>query len=125
MNLSKISLLSSAYLSFRIKSKLLILFRCTHKLDNNLTSFHFTCNNGSFIYYNHPDDDLPSTLPPICSLIQLPVHKTRKSNDLFHSFEGSIYLSLIGERNFRFLSNRLPLFNFSLCFSFILLTKVK
>ncbi|KAH9746731.1 protein kinase domain-containing protein [Citrus sinensis] len=78
-----LSLPSSASLSFEIKSKL-SLFRCTDKLDNNLTSFHSTCNNSSFIYYNHPDDALPSILPPNCSLIQLPVNKTRKPDVLFN-----------------------------------------
>ncbi|KDO76912.1 hypothetical protein CISIN_1g0479692mg, partial [Citrus sinensis] len=78
------SLPSSASLSFYVKSKLLSLFRCTDKLDNKFTSFNSTCNSSSFIYYNHPDDDLPSILPPNCSLIQLPVNKTRKSGDLFN-----------------------------------------
>lgn len=78
-----LSLPSSSFLSFHFKSNL-SLFRCTHKLDNNLTSFHFTCNNDTFIYYNHPDDDLPSILPPNCSRIQLPVNNTRKSDNLFN-----------------------------------------
>ena len=78
-----LTLPTSASLSFRIKSNL-SLFRCTDKLDNNFISFNSTCNSSSFIYYNHPDDDLPSILPPNCSLIQLPVNKTRKSGDLFN-----------------------------------------
>ncbi|KAL9453281.1 hypothetical protein AB3S75_008978 [Citrus x aurantiifolia] len=77
------SLPSSASVSFHIKSNL-SLFRCTDELEKKLTSFHSTCNSSSFIYYNHPDDDLPSILPPNCSLIQLPVNKTRKSGNLFN-----------------------------------------
>ncbi|KAK9223211.1 hypothetical protein WN944_011653 [Citrus x changshan-huyou] len=72
-----LSLPSSASLSFEIKSKL-SLFRCTDKFDYDLTTFQPTCNNSCFLYYNQPDEALPSILPPNCSLIQLPVNKTRK-----------------------------------------------
>ncbi|ESR61663.1 hypothetical protein CICLE_v10014868mg [Citrus x clementina] len=78
-----LTLPTSASLSFEIKSKL-SLFRCTDKLEKNLTRFDFTCNHSSYIYYNYPDVALPSILPPNCSLIQLPVNKTRKSGDLFN-----------------------------------------
>ncbi|GAY47590.1 hypothetical protein CUMW_105540 [Citrus unshiu] len=86
-----------ASLSFHIKSNL-SLFRCTHKLEKNLTSFHFTCNHSSFIYYNHPDDALPSILPPNCSLIQLPVNKTRKSGDLFNMLTSVFSLQVVVDR---------------------------
>ena len=78
-----LTLPTSASLSFDIKSNL-SLFRCTDKLEKKLTSFNSTCNHSSFIYYNHPGEALPSILPPNCSLIQLPVNKTRKSGDLFN-----------------------------------------
>ncbi|KAH9795080.1 protein kinase domain-containing protein [Citrus sinensis] len=78
-----LSLPSSASLSFEIKSKL-SLFRCTDKFDYDLTTFQPTCNNSCFLYYNQPDEALPSILPPNCSLIQLPVNKTRKPGDLFN-----------------------------------------
>ncbi|KAJ4709893.1 Receptor-like protein kinase [Melia azedarach] len=49
---------SSPLLSFDIKSNL-TLFKCPTNLDNKPTNFSLNCRD-SFIYYNHPDADLPS-----------------------------------------------------------------
>lgn len=81
---------SSPLLSFDIKSNL-TLFKCPTNLDNKPTNFSLNCRD-SFIYYNHPDADLPSLPSPQCSLIQLPLNNIQDATDLFSMLTGVFLL---------------------------------
>ncbi|XP_024046284.1 LEAF RUST 10 DISEASE-RESISTANCE LOCUS RECEPTOR-LIKE PROTEIN KINASE-like 1.1 isoform X3 [Citrus clementina] len=89
-----ISLPSSPSISFEIQSYL-TLFKCPKILGNIPMNFKMSCDD-SMIYYNHPDDDDLPSLPPRCSLIQLPVavSKTRYASDLFRLLTGNFSLKV-------------------------------
>lgn len=89
-----ISLPSSPSISFEIQSYL-TLFKCPKILGNIPMNFNMSCDD-SMIYYNHPDDDDLPSLPPQCSLIQLPVavSKTRYASDLFDLLTGNFSLKV-------------------------------
>ncbi|GAY47599.1 hypothetical protein CUMW_105600 [Citrus unshiu] len=89
-----ISLPSSPSISFEIQSYL-TLFKCPKILGNIPMNFKMSCDD-SMIYYNHPDDDDLPSLPPQCSLIQLPVavSKTRYASDLFRLLTGNFSLKV-------------------------------
>ncbi|XP_052291028.1 rust resistance kinase Lr10-like isoform X2 [Citrus sinensis] len=59
-------------------------------------NFNMSCDD-STIFYNHPDDDDLPSLPPQCSLIQLPVaaSKTRYASDLFRLLTGNFSLKVL------------------------------
>ncbi|KDO76918.1 hypothetical protein CISIN_1g043925mg [Citrus sinensis] len=90
-----ISLPSSPSISFKILSNL-TLFKCPTILGNIPMNFNMSCDD-STIFYNHPDDDDLPSLPPQCSLIQLPVaaSKTRYASDLFRLLTGNFSLKVL------------------------------
>ncbi|GAY47591.1 hypothetical protein CUMW_105550 [Citrus unshiu] len=90
-----ISLPGSPSISFEILSNL-TLFKCPTILGNIPMNFNMSCDD-STIFYNHPDDDDLPSLPPQCSLIQLPVaaSKTRYASDLFRLLTGNLSLKVL------------------------------
>ncbi|KAJ4709895.1 LEAF RUST 10 DISEASE-RESISTANCE LOCUS RECEPTOR-LIKE PROTEIN KINASE-like 1.1 [Melia azedarach] len=81
--------------SFEILSNL-TLFKCPRTVDSRIsTNFNLSCDD-SIIFYNHPNQNLPS-LPPQCSLIQLPVNiPTPNTSDLFNLLSGVFSVNLRG-----------------------------
>ncbi|KAJ4709898.1 Leaf rust 10 disease-resistance locus receptor-like protein kinase [Melia azedarach] len=80
-------------ISFEILSNL-TLFKCPITIDSRIaTNFNLPCDD-SIIFYNHPNENLPS-LPPKCSLIQLPVNMpTPNTSDLFNLLTGVFSVKL-------------------------------
>ncbi|KAJ4709887.1 rust resistance kinase Lr10-like [Melia azedarach] len=80
-------------ISFEILSNL-TLFKCPRTLDSRMsTNFNLSCDD-FIIFYNHPNENLPS-LPPQCSLIQLPANmSTPKYSDSFNLLTGVFSVKL-------------------------------
>ncbi|XP_050225375.1 LEAF RUST 10 DISEASE-RESISTANCE LOCUS RECEPTOR-LIKE PROTEIN KINASE-like 1.1 isoform X3 [Mercurialis annua] len=92
-NLNNFSLPSSPSLTFWINPNL-TLFKCNHKLmtsDPSLLEYK-GCTNSS-IYYTRKQENLPS-LPPQCSLIQLPMHRDGTNRDIFEQLTANFTLEV-------------------------------
>ncbi|KAJ4709888.1 Kinase family protein [Melia azedarach] len=92
-SIKNLTLPSYPFLSFEIPFNL-TLIKCPRKLRNKPANFSLPCNDSVF-YYNLPKDNLTSLPPPQCSLIQLPVHKTKNATDLIELLTGSFLLQVL------------------------------
>ncbi|XP_025014508.2 LEAF RUST 10 DISEASE-RESISTANCE LOCUS RECEPTOR-LIKE PROTEIN KINASE-like 1.1 isoform X2 [Ricinus communis] len=89
---NNLSLPSSPFLSFRINHNL-TLFKCNYKLSDPPQLEYRGCNNSS-IYYTREQEDLPS-LPPQCSLIQLPRHQNGSYSEIFKLLTADFTLEVL------------------------------
>lgn len=92
-SLKNLSLPSFPFLSFEIPSNL-TLFKCPPNLNNKPAPLNLACNDSVF-YFNRPKNNLPSLPPPQCSIVHLPVNKTKNTTDLFKLLTGFFSLQVL------------------------------
>ncbi|XP_065881151.1 LEAF RUST 10 DISEASE-RESISTANCEUS RECEPTOR-LIKE PROTEIN KINASE-like 1.1 isoform X4 [Euphorbia lathyris] len=84
------SLPRSPYLSYQLKFNI-TMFNCAHKLSN-VSLLKHACNDSS-LYYSRKGQNLPS-LPPHCSLLQLPLNPDGNYGDIFRLLTANFTLDV-------------------------------